>query len=185
MRVLLLRQEPWARARVHAVALAGVRPEIELALARQGARGGESTSLEWQLGDRPARGLRPAIAEFAPDVIHSYTDSLTICAKELTAGRIPVIHDIAAYDPEELEPRALEESDAVVTSSQQLLEELGSAHMLPSVTCVFPSYPLARELPAEERDGGAAEANIDRLASLYRSLVREPMVGIATELRNR
>jgi len=184
MRVLLLRQEPWARARVHAVALTGAHPEIELALARQGARGGESTSLDWQLGDRAARGLRVAIAEFAPDVIHSYADSLTICAKELTAGRIPVIHDVEAHDPEQLEPRALEESDAVVTSSQELLEELGSAHMLPPVTCVFPSYPLARELPAKERDG-SAEANIDRLASLYRALVREPMVGIATELRNR
>jgi hypothetical protein len=183
MRVLLLRQEPWARARVHAVALANAHPEIELALARQGARGGESAPLEWQLGDRPARGLRVAIAEFAPDVIHSYADSLTISAKELTARRIPVVHDVEANRPE-LEPRALEESDAVVTSSQELLEELGSTHMLPSVTCVFPSYALARELPADERDG-SAEANIDRLASLYRALVREPMVGIATELRNR
>jgi hypothetical protein len=183
MRVLLLRKEPCSRTRVHAVALAKSRPEIELALARQGARGGESVALEWPLGDRPARGLRVALAEFAPDVIHSYEASLTVAAKELTAGRIPVVHDIRAHDPE-LERRALEESDALVTSSQELLEELGSAYRLPPVTCVFPSYSLARELPAAERDG-SADANIDRLASLYRGLVREPMVGIATELRNR
>lgn len=168
---------------MHAVALSGSHPEIELALARQGARGGESLELEWQLGERPARGLRVAISEFAPDLIHSYADWLTVCAIELTAGRIPVIHDIEANAPE-LEPRALEESDALVTSSQELLETLGSAHILPPVTCVFPSYPLARELPAGERDL-SAEANIDRLATLYQSLAREPMVGIATELRNR
>jgi hypothetical protein len=168
---------------VHAVALSSAHPEIELALARQGARGGESLQLEWSLGDRPARRLRVALAEFAPDVIHSYADSLTICAKELTAGRIPVIHDIEADDPE-LEARALEESDALVVPSHDLLEELASTHVLPSVTCVFPSYPLARELPADERDLGA-EANIDRLASLYQSLAREPMAGLATDLRNR
>ena len=183
MRVLLLRQEPWARARVHAVALTGAHPEIELALARQGARGGESTSLDWQLGDRAARGLRVAIAEFAPDVIHSYAETLTISARELTAGRIPLIHDIET-DGDGLEPRALEESDALIVPSHELLEELGSAHVLPAVTCVFPSYPLARELQAKERDL-SAEANIDRLASLYQSLAREPMAGIAAELRNR
>jgi hypothetical protein len=183
MRVLYLRKEPCARARVHAVALASARPEIELALARQGARGGESLQLEWPLDDRPARGLRVAIAEFAPDVIHSYADSLTICAKELTARRIPVIHDIEA-DGRDLEPRALEESDALVVPSHDLLEELGAAHVLPSVTCVFPSYPLARELQPKQRDL-SAEANIDRLGSLYQSLAREPMAGLATELRNR
>jgi hypothetical protein len=183
MRVLLLRQEPCARARVHAVALANAHLEIEVALARQGARGGESLQLEWHLGDRPARGLRVALAEFAPDVIHSYADWLTICAKELTAGRIPVIHDIEAENSE-LEARALEESDALVTPSHELLEALGSAHMLPPVTCVFPSYALARELPSNERDL-SAEANIDRLATLYQSLAREPMASIATEIRNR
>jgi hypothetical protein len=183
MRVLLLRQEPCARARVHAVALAAVHPEIELGLARQGSPGGEGLENEWQLGDRPARGLREAISELAPDVIHSYTDSLTVCAHELTAGRIPVVHDVKAEDSE-VERRAVEESDAVVVASQELLEVMGASYILPPVTCVFPSYPLARELPADERDLGA-EANIDRLGSLYQSLVREPMAGIATELRGR
>lgn len=183
MRVLLLRQEPCARARVHAVALSAVHPEIELGLARQGSRGGEGLEQEWQLGDRPARGLRQAIAELVPDVIHSYADSLTVCAGELTAGRIPVIHDIEAEDPA-LERRAVEESDALVVASHDLLEGMGATYMLPVVTCVFPSYPLARELPADERHLGA-EANIDRLASLYRSLVREPLAAIASELRGR
>jgi hypothetical protein len=173
---------------VHACALAAVHPEIELALAREGGRGGEGVELEWQLGERPARALREAIAEFSPDVIHSYgpAEPLTVSAIELTARRIPVIHDMNAQlsDDPSLERRAIEESDAVVAPSQALLEEVGSRYMLPPVTCVFPSYALARELTADERHL-SAEANIDRLASLYQSLVREPMAGIASELRGR
>jgi hypothetical protein len=175
MRVLLLRGEPCARTRVHAVALASAHPEIELALARQGAPGGENLGLDWQLSRRPARVLRVALAEFAPDVIHSYEDLLTVCATELTAGRIPVIHDIHDSDDQ---PRAIEESAAVVAPSQTLLEEVAARHTLPPATCVFPSYPLGRELPANHRHM-SAEANIGRLASLYQSLAREPMVGIS------
>ena len=190
MRALLLRHEPCARARVHAVALSAAHPEVALALARQGAPGGEGLELEWQLGERPARGLREAIADFAPDVIHSYgpPDWLTVCANELTASRIPVIHDISGqangHDEFGLGRRAVEESDALVVPSQALLEEIGARLTLPPVTCVFPSYPLARELPADDGQG-SAEANVDRLASLYQSLVREPMAGIATDLRAR
>ena len=190
MRVLLLRQEPCARTRVHAVALATGHPEIGLALARQGAPGGEGLDQEWQLGEHPARGLREAMAGFSPDVIHSYgpADWLTVCANELTAGRIPVIHDMSGqgrgHEDFALERRAVEESDALVVPSSQLLEEIRSRHILPPVTCVFPSYSLARELPGDERHM-SAEANIDRLASLYQSLAREPLAGIATELRGR
>jgi hypothetical protein len=190
MRVLLLRQEPSARSRVHAVALAAERPEIELALARQGAPGGESVSLEWQLGDRPARGLREAIAEFAPDVVHSYGPSaeLTVCVSELTAGRIPVIHDVGGKHRfrgnAELEARAVEESRALVVASEALLEQLAAAYSLPPLTMVFPSYSPARELRAVDRQM-SAEANIDRLAALYQALAREPMMGLTAGLQGR
>jgi hypothetical protein len=188
MRVLFLRQEPSSRARVHATALAAGRPEIELALARQGAPGGEGIGREWQLGHRPARGLREAIAEFAPDVVHSYGPSgeLTVCANELTAGRVPVVHDLSGRrrfsgDPE-IEGRAIEESTALVVASQVLLDQLAASHTLPLLTMVFPSYAPARELAAADRNM-SAEANIDRLAALYQGLVREPMAGLAAELR--
>jgi hypothetical protein len=190
MRVLLLRQEPSSRARVHAVALAAECPEIELALARQGAPGGESVALEWQLGDRPARGLREAIAEFAPDVVHSYGPSaeLTVCVSELTAGRMPVIHDLSGKRRfranAELEARAVEESRAIVVASEVLLEQLAAAYSLPPLTMVFPSYSPARELPRVDHRM-SAEANIDRLAALYQALAREPMAGLAAELRVR
>jgi hypothetical protein len=164
MRVLLLRGEPCARARVHALALAAAHPKIELALGRQGAVGGEGVALQWQLGTHPARVLRVALAEFVPDVIHGYTDRLSVCARELTAGRIPVIHDMTSKDAE---GRAIEESAALVVPSQKLLEEIAATHTLPPATCVFPSYPLAD-----------AEANNGRLVSLYQSLAREPLLGI-------
>ena len=72
MRVLILRGQPCARARIQAAALASERPDIELGLARQGGYGGEDIAHEWELGARPARALREAIAEFAPDLIHSH-----------------------------------------------------------------------------------------------------------------
>jgi hypothetical protein len=191
MRILLLRQQPATRPRVHAFALGAVHPEIELALARQGAPGGEGLAREWQLGDHPARALREAIADFSPDVIHSYgpTAELSVCANELTAGRIPVIHDVSGRrrfggDPD-LDARAIEESTALVVASQTLLEQLtASGHKLPQLTMVFPSYSPARELPSDDRHM-SAEANIDRLVALYLALVREPMAGLAAELRGR
>lgn len=184
MRVLFLRREPCARARVQAAALRSARPDIEIGLARAGGPGGEQVGPQWRLGDRPARALRETLAAFSPDVIHSHgPDSfLTVCANELTAGRIPVIHDLgslrAASGESELDVRALEESAALIAPSAEALEELGSRHMLPPLTCVFPSYLLARELWAAE-DHLSAEAHIDRIASLYELLVREPMAGIA------
>ncbi len=190
MRVLFLRQEPSSRARVHATALTAGRPEIELALARQGAPGGEGIDRAWQLGDRPARALREAIAEFSPDLVHSYGPAaeLTVCVNELTAGRVPVIHDLSGKrrfrcDPE-LESRAIEESAALVVASQVLLEQIAATYTLPPLTMVFPSYSPARELAAADRNM-SAEANIDRLAALYQGLVREPMAGLAAELRGR
>lgn len=190
MRVLLLRQQPSSRARVHACALTSERPEIELALARQGAPGGEGLAREWQLDERPARGLREAIAEFAPDVIHSYGPAarLTVCAHELTAGRVPVIHDLSGRrrfrGDLSLERRAVEESQAVVLGSEVLFEQLAATYAPPPIAMVLQSHPPARELPEADRHL-SAEANIDRLAALYQSLAREPMAGLAAELRGR
>lgn len=180
MRVLLLRGRPHARTRVHAAALASAHPEIEVALARQGGTGGEDVEQEWKLGERPARRLREAISGFAPDVIHSYgpPGELTVCAIDLSARRIPVIHDLDAsgldLGPEQ---RAVEECDALVVASQGMLEHISSRQTLPPVTCVLPNYALARELPPDDRHL-SAEANIDLLASLYQSLAREPLAAI-------
>jgi hypothetical protein len=157
---------------VQAQALRSSRPDIELALARQGAPGGDGVVHEWELGERPARGLREAIADFAPDLIHSHGPSaeLAVCAIELAAGRVPVIYDIGGQNGGgEMEARALEESTAIVVSSQELLEKLNARHTLPPLTCVFADYAAARD----------AESEIGRIASLYDLLAREPMAGFA------
>jgi len=173
MRVLFLQQQPCARARKYAAALAGVRQDVELGFAYRGrtltetyGTGDELFSRWWRLGPRPARVLREVLAEFAPDIIHSHNlpDALTVLAIELTSGRVPVIHDVhdlqslrktpygdgfpPPSDPLEAERFAVEESSALVTVSPELLEEIGARYTLPPYTAVFPNYALERDLPA-------------------------------------
>jgi glycosyltransferase involved in cell wall biosynthesis len=174
MRVLFLQQQPCARARKYAAALTAVKPDIELGFAYRGrtlteayGTGDELFSSWWKLGNRPARGLREALNEFAPDIVHSHSlpDSLTVLANELTNGRVRVIHDVhdlqslrktpygdgfpPVRDAAELEQRAVEESSALVTVSQELLDEIGARYVLPPFTCVFPNYALERDLPRQ------------------------------------
>jgi glycosyltransferase involved in cell wall biosynthesis len=174
MRVLFLQQQPCARARKYAAALASVRPGIELGFAYRKrtltqvyGTGDELFSKWWRLGDRPARDLRQVLNEFSPDIVHSHNlpDALTVLAIDLTSRRVPVIHDVhdlqslrktpygegfpPPRDAEELEQRAVEESTALVTVSRELLEEIGARYALPQFTCVFPNYALERDLPAE------------------------------------
>ena len=174
MRVLFLQQQPCPRARKYGAALGAMRPDIELGFAYRGrtlsesiGNGDELFGSWWKLGERPARDLREALAEFRPDIVHSLNppDSLTVLANDLTGPRMPVIHDIRglhslhrtpyddgfpqAGDPLELERRAIEESAALVAASRELLHEAGARYALPSLTCVFPNYALERDLPQE------------------------------------
>jgi glycosyltransferase involved in cell wall biosynthesis len=173
MRVLFLQQQPCARARKYAAALASVRPDIELGFAYRGrtlnesyGTGDELFASWWRLGDRPARDLREVLAEFAPDIVHSHNlpDALTMLAIELTGGRVPVVHDVhdlqslrrtpyedgfpPPADPLEAERFAIEESTALVTVSPELLEEIAARYTLPQYTAVFPNYALERDLPS-------------------------------------
>ena len=186
MRVLLMRKDPSARARVHSVALTHSHPDIALALARQGGPGGEAIEEQRTLDEHPARGLREVLAEFAPDLIHCHgSASLTVTAIELTAGRTPVVHDHDGtrhdrngdgHGPD-VERRAVEECSALIVPSQEVLDRLLSRFAPPPERCVFPNYPLSHELPYDEREHGA-EANIGRIAALYERLSREPLVGL-------
>ena len=186
MRVLFLQHQPCPRARKYGAALGAMRPDIELGFAYRGrtlsesmGNGDELFESWWKLGERPARDLREALAEFRPDIIHSLNppDSLTVLANDLTGSRVPVIHDIRGLqsmhrtpyedglsqppDTLELERRAIEESAALVAASPELLEEAGARHVLPPLTCVFPNYALEHDLPdelpaAEDRNGEPA-----------------------------
>jgi hypothetical protein len=76
-----------------------------------------------------------------------------------------------------MERRAVEECSALIVPSQEVLDRLLLRFSLPPERCVFPSYPLAHELPYDEREH-SAEANIGRIATLYERVSREPLAGL-------
>lgn len=173
MRVLFLQQQPCVRALKYAVALRGALPKLRLGFAYQGktlsgwyGSGDELFERWWELDSEPAHGLRAACAEFRPDLIHSHNlpDSLTVLALELVGGSVPVVHDVhdlqslrqTPYEhgfPEPREPLALErlaveECSALVTVSDELLEEVRARYTLRAPALAFPNYALRRDLPA-------------------------------------
>ena len=183
MRVLFLQQQPCMRALKYAAALRTACPSIRLGFAHQGKTlsewyrsGDELFERWWNLGSKPIEGLRAAVEEFRPDLIHSHNlpDSLTAIALELFAGRVPVVHDVhdlqslrrTPYEhdfpePDEplaLEQRAIEECSALVAVSEELLEEIHARYRVTAPTLAFPNYALRRDLPtvlppAERRNG--------------------------------
>lgn len=183
MRVLFLQQQPCMRALKYAVALRSIFPRIRLGFAYQGktlsewyGSGDELFERWWDLGAEPIKGLRAAGDEFRPVLIHSHNlpDSLTAIALELFAGRVPIVHDVhdlqslrrTPYEHGFPEPRealalerlAVEECSALVTVSEELLEEIRARYSPPAPTLAFPNYALLRDLPlelppAERRNG--------------------------------
>jgi glycosyltransferase involved in cell wall biosynthesis len=173
MRVLFLQQQPCSRAFKYAAGLRSAgREALRLAFAYRGltlseryGSGDELFNRWWQLDGTQTAGLRTAVTEFRPDLIHSHNlpDSLTVLALELTESRIPVVHDVhdlqslrrTPYEdgfpepdePLELERRAVEGCAALVTVSDELLTEIGARHRLLASSLVFPNYALRRDLP--------------------------------------
>jgi glycosyltransferase involved in cell wall biosynthesis len=174
MRVLFVQQQPCMRALKYAAALRTARPSIRLGFAHQGktlsewyGSGDELFEPWWNLGSEPIEGLRSAVEEFRPDLIHSHNlpDSLTAIALELFGGRVPVVHDVhdlqslrrTPYEhgfpePDEplaLEQRAIERCSALVTVSEELLEEINARYHVTAPTLAFANYALRRDLPSE------------------------------------
>jgi glycosyltransferase involved in cell wall biosynthesis len=173
MRILFLQQQPCVRALKYAAALRSAFPGIRLGFAYQGktlsgwyGSGDELFERWWDLGSEPIRGLKRARGEFRPDLIHSHNlpDSLTAIALELFAGRVPIVHDVhdlqslrrtpyehgfpQPLDALALEQLAIEECSALVTVSDELLEEIRSRYHPTAPTLVIPNYALRRDLPA-------------------------------------
>jgi glycosyltransferase involved in cell wall biosynthesis len=183
MRILFLQQQPCMRALKYAVALRSASPRIRLGFAYQGktlsewyGSGDELFERWWDLGSEPSKGLRAAVEEFRPDLIHSHNlpDSLTAIALELFAGHVPVVHDVhdlqslrqTPYEhgfpepgePLALEQLAIEECSALVTVSEELLGEMHARYRVTARTLAFANYALRRDLPltlppAERRNG--------------------------------
>jgi glycosyltransferase involved in cell wall biosynthesis len=172
MRILFLQQQPCVRALKYAVALRSTVPGIQLGFAYQGktlsgwyGSGDELFERWWNLGSEPHKLLRQVGEEFRPDLIHSHNlpDSLTALALELFAGRVPVVHDVHDLQslrrtpsehgfPEPLEALALEQlaiekCSALVTVSDELLEEIRVRYNPTGPSLAFPNYALRRDLP--------------------------------------
>ncbi len=213
MRVLFLQQQPCIRALKYAVALRPALPGIQLGFAYQGktlsgwyGTGDELFERWWNLGSEPLKGLRQVGEEFRPDLIHSHNlpDSLTAIALELFAGRVPVVHDVhdlqslrrTPYEhgfPEPIEALALEQlaiegCSALVTVSDELLEEIRARYNPTAPVLAFPNYALRRDLPpalppAERQNGhpprlvyqGTLSTNGGHydLRTIFRSIVGE------------
>ena len=172
MRVLFLQQQPCVRALKYAVALRSALPWIQLGFAYQGktlsawyGSGDELFERWWDLGSEPLKRLRQVGEEFRPDLIHSHNlpDSLTVIALELFAGRVPVVHDVhdlqslrrtpyehgfpEPVDALALEQLAIEGCSALVTVSDELLEEIRARYKPTAPVLAFPNYALRRDLP--------------------------------------
>ncbi len=172
MRVLFLQQQPCMRALKYAAGLRSAFASITLGFAYQGktlsswyGTGDELFDRWWDLGSDPIKGLRTAVDEFRPDLIHSHNlpDSLTATALELFAGRVPVVHDVhdlqslrrtpyehgfpEPYEPLALERLAVEACSALVTVSDELLAEIQARYRVTAPTLVFANYALRRDLP--------------------------------------
>jgi len=172
MRVLFLQRQPCIRTLKYAIGLRAARPELRLGFAYQGATlsgwygaGDELFDSWWKLGDDPTDGLRQVLDEFQPDLIHSHNlpDGLTVAAQAL-AGAPPVIHDshdlqclrqtpyedgfAEPDDPLVLERQAIEASAALVTVSQEMLDEIRARYHLPRHSCVFANFATEQDLPA-------------------------------------
>jgi hypothetical protein len=219
MRILFLQQQPCMRALKYAAALRAAYPSFCLGFAYQGrtltewyGSGDEFFHRWWKIGSEPVEDLEAAAAEFRPDLIHSHNlpDSLTVIALELFAGRIPVVHDVhdlqslrrTPYEngfPEPRDPLALEQlavgqCSALVTVSEELMEEIRTRYRPSAPMLAFPNYALRRDLPAvlppaERRNGhvprlvyqGTLSTNGGHydLREIFRSIVRE---GVALDV---
>jgi len=171
MRVLFLQRQPCIRALKYAAAMRGARGALTLGFAYQGrtlsgwyGSGDEHFDRWFPLGADPASGLRHAVAEFRPDLIHSHNlpDALTVLALGLPGGP-PVVHDAhdlqslrrTPYedgfddpeDPLELERRAVEGCAALVVVSAEMLEAIEARHRPSARVLAFPNLALTGDLP--------------------------------------
>lgn len=171
MRVLFVQRQPCIRALKCAAGLRAAIPDLTIGFAAQGRTltefygSGDELFDEWFRMEDPARELAPAIARFQPDVIHSHNlpDSLTVAARDIVGDRVPIVHDVHdmqslrstpyedgfpdPHDPAEMERRAITESDAVVTVSDEVLHQIAARYGTPARTMILPNAPLARDIP--------------------------------------
>ena len=172
MRVLFLQQQPCIRALKYGVGLRSLDTGFHLGFACQGrtltefyGEGDELFDRWWRI-DGEAADVARVVDAFRPDVIHCHNlpDRLTVVALEVTGGAVPVIHDVhdlqslrhtpyedgfaEPADPLLLEKQALAGSDAVVTVSDEMADEIVVRHGRPRRLVSFANYAIGRHLPS-------------------------------------
>lgn len=172
MRVLFLQRQPCIKALKYAVGLRGAIPGLTLGFAYQGRTlsalygSGDELFDQWsRLPIEADAALAEVVEDFRPDIIHGHNlpDVLTVAVQPL-AGGAAVIHDVHDFqslrktpyedgfpdppDPIAAERAAVEDSDALITVSDVLMEEIRSRYDVPARHTVFPNYALARDLPS-------------------------------------
>ncbi|NNM47948.1 glycosyltransferase [Knoellia koreensis] len=172
MRVLFLQRQPCIKTLKYAVALRARVPGLHLEFAYQGrtlsdfyGEGDELFDAWHLLAPDPTHDLRRVVERVRPDVIHSHNlpDTLTVAALEVAGGRVPIVHDVHDFqslratpyedgfpdppDPIASERAAIEGSDALITVSDVLLEEITARYAVPAPHLVVPNFALARDLP--------------------------------------
>lgn len=171
-RVLFVQRQPCIRTLKYAVGLRRAMPGLSLAFAYQGKTltelygGGDELFDAWyRLPLDPDAALAAAVADFAPDLLHSHNlpDVLTVAAHRVTGGTVPIIHDVHDFqalrktpyedgfpdppDPLAVERAAIQDSDALITVSDRLLSEIEARYDVPRLRVVLPNLALDRDLP--------------------------------------
>ena len=206
MRVLFLQRQPCIRARKYAIGLRALRPDIRLGFACQGdtlsgwyGTGDELFDQWWHLDADPRDGLRQVMSEFRPDVVHSHNlpDGLTVAA--LDVAGVPVIHDShdmqslrqTPYEdglpepahPLELERRAIEGASALITVSDEMLDEIRARYRVPDQngssptsrrSATFRRFCRHLALIAPARGGWSTRARCRRTAATTTSAAFSP-----------
>lgn len=174
MRVLFVQQLPCIRTLKYATGLRAAVPGLQLGFACRGrtlsgfyGAGDELFDRWWPLGDGPLADLYRVVTAFRPDLIHCHNlpDEFTVLAQEVADGRIPVLHDVHDFqslretpyrdgfpepaDPMTLEKRAVEDSAALITVSDELLAQIAARYRLPEQALVFGNYVVGASLPVE------------------------------------
>jgi glycosyltransferase involved in cell wall biosynthesis len=172
-RILFLQRQPCIKTLKYAVGLRQAIPDLVLGFAYQGrtlsdlyGSGDELFDGWFRLPVEPHQRLAEVVAEFRPELIHNHNlpDVLTVASQEVAGGRARIIHDVHDFqslrqtpyedgfpDPPDLvaaERAAVEDSDALITVSDRLMEEIQARYSVPPINTVFPNYALARDLPS-------------------------------------
>ncbi len=178
LRVLFVQQQPCIRALKYVSAFKESNHNIEVFFAYIGkslsefyGQGDELISKSFHLEGDIKSNLKTFVEDNPVDIIHCHNapDTLTNICIDLFKGKIPIVHDIhdlmsarhTSYedgmathgteaDWKKEEQRAIEESDAVITVSEEIFNiAKNHGYKLPQHTLIYPNYLPQKYIPKD------------------------------------